>query len=110
MVDPGGENKSDSRPWEAWSGGEGQRLRLAGTLALSNLILRQFNRTCNIQVWDEHLHWLSGSGEDNMLELLQETAKREGITIFVIDHHNLNYNFDGAITIVKDAEGSHLEI
>lgn len=110
MVDPGGENKSDSRPWEAWSGGEGQRLRLAGTLALSNLILRQFNRNCNIQIWDEKLRWLSGSGEDSMLELLQETAKREEKIIFVIDQHSLDFPFDGIIKVVKDTKGSHLEI
>ena len=109
MVDPGGDNKSDSRPWEAWSGGEGQRLRLAGTLALSNLILRQFSRTCNIQIWDEKLFWLSGSGEDNMLELLQETAKREEKIIFVVDQHNLDFAFDGVVKVIKDAEGSHIE-
>ncbi len=109
MVDPGGENKSDLRPWEAWSGGEGQRLRLAGTLALSNLILRQFNRTCNIQCWDEKLHWLSGSGEDSMLELLQETAKQEGKTIFVVDQHNLDFAFDGIIKVIKDKKGSRVE-
>lgn len=110
MVDPGVENKSVSRPWEAWSGGEGQRLKLAGTLALSNLILRQFNRTCNIQIWDEKLFWLSGSGEDSMLELLQETAKREEKIIFVVDQHNIDFPFDDVITVVKNAEGSHLEI
>jgi DNA repair exonuclease SbcCD ATPase subunit len=108
MVDPGGENKSDSRPWEAWSGGEGQRLRLAGTLALSNLILRQFNRTCNIQIWDEKLTWLSGSGKDDMLELLQETAKQENKIIFVVDQHTLDFPFDNVINIVKDKEGSHV--
>ena len=110
MVDPDEKSKSDAKPWEAWSGGEGQRLRLAGTLALSNLILRQFDRTCNIQVWDEHLYWLSGSGEDAMLELLQEMAKREGKTFFIVDQHNLDFPFDGVIKVIKDEEGSHLDI
>lgn len=110
MVDPGVNSSSSLKPWEAWSGGEGQRFRLAGTLALSNLILRQFNRTCNIQIWDEKLLWLSGSGEDSMLELLQETAKREEKMIFVVDQHSLDFPFDGIIKVVKNAEGSHLEI
>jgi DNA repair ATPase RecN len=110
MVDPGINSNSSPKPWEIWSGGEGQRLRLAGTLALSNLILHQFNQDCNIQVWDERLYWLSGSGEDDMLELLQETAKQHNKQIWLIDQHNLDFPFDGVITVVKDTKGSHLEI
>ncbi len=108
MVDPGGENKSDSRPWEAWSGGEGQRLRLAGTLALSNLILRQFNRTCNIQIWDEALRWLSGSGKEDMLTLLQEAAHNQNKQIWVVDQSELAFSFDGVVKVVKDEGGSHI--
>jgi DNA repair exonuclease SbcCD ATPase subunit len=107
MVDPGTDSKS-IKPWEAWSGGEGQRLRLAGTLSLSNLILRQFNRTSNFQIWDEPFTWLSGSGKDDMLELLQETAYNEGKIIFVIDHNSLDFPFDGFIKVVKDKNGSHI--
>ena len=110
MVDPGIGSNSSSKPWEAWSGGEGQRLRLAGTLALSSLILRQFNHDCNIQCWDEKLYWLSGSGEDDMLDLLRETAKQHNKQIWLVDQHSLDYNFDGVIKVVKDAKGSHLEI
>ncbi len=108
MVDPGKDTKGGAKPWEAWSGGEGQRLRLAGTLALANLILRQYNRTSNFQVWDEKLYWLSGRGEDDMLELLQEVAVAEGKMIFIIDQHNLDFPFDGSIKIIKDHKGSHV--
>ena len=110
MVDPGIGSNSAPKPWEVWSGGEGQRLRLAGTLALSNLILRQFDRDCNIQVWDEKLYWLSGTGEDDMLDLLRETAKQSGKQIWLIDQHNLNYPFDGVVRIVRDDGGSHVVI
>lgn len=107
-VDPGLDMQSGPRSWEAWSGGEGQRLRLAGTLALSNLILRQFDRSSNLQFWDEKLTFLSGTGEDDMLSLLRETALREDKQIWVIDQHNLDYNFDDTLTIVKDNHGSRL--
>ncbi len=110
MVDPGIDSSSSLKPWEAWSGGEGQRLRLVGTLALSSLILRQFNRDCNIQIWDEKMVWLSGTGENDMLDLLRETAKQHNKQIWLVDQHNLDFPFDGVITVVKDAEGSHLEI
>lgn len=107
MVDSG-VGSDGVKPWEAWSGGEGQRLRLAGTLALSNLILRQFNRTSNFQIWDEPFKWLSGSGKDDMLNLLQEVAHSEGKLIFVIDHNSANFGFDGSIKIVKDSKGSRI--
>lgn len=109
MVDPGIGSSSSPKPWEVWSGGEGQRLRLAGTLALSSLILRQFNNDCNIQIWDEKMVWLSGTGEDDMLDLLRETAKQHNKQIWLIDQHNLDFPFDGIITIVKDERGSHIE-
>ncbi|KKL82691.1 hypothetical protein LCGC14_1982210, partial [marine sediment metagenome] len=110
MVDPGIGSNSSPKPWEAWSGGEGQRLRLAGTLALSNLILHQFNRDCNIQIFDEKLYWLSGTGEEDMLNLLRTIAIQEEKQIWVVDQHALNYPFDGFLTVVKDENGSHLEI
>lgn len=109
MVDPGTGDNRRARPWEVWSGGEGQRIRLAGTLALSNLILKQFNRSSNLQIWDEALIWLSGSGKTDMLELLQETAHREQKQIWVIDQSDLSFPFDGTITVVKDRNGSRLK-
>ena len=108
MVDPGGGAKSGPKPWEAWSGGEGQRLRLGGTMAMASLILRQFSRTCDFQVWDEKLYWLSGSGEDDMLELLQEIAHNEGKQIWIVDQHNLDFPFDGMMKVVKDHKGSRV--
>ena len=108
MVDPGIGAKGGTKPWEAWSGGEGQRLRSAGTLALANLILRQHNRSCNFQVLDEKLYWLSGQGENDMLELLQELAVSEGKRIFIIDQHNLDFPFDGEIKVIKNHHGSRV--
>lgn len=105
-VDPGDEAEVPARPWEAWSGGEGQRLRLAGTLALANLILRKYDQRSNLQIWDESLLWLSGSGREDMLDLLQEIARREEKTIFIIDQNELSFAFDGVLTIIKDDEGS----
>ena len=110
MIDPGANTHLAATPGEAWSGGEGQRRRLAGTLALSSLILRQFNRNCNIQIWDESLRWLSGSGKEDMLTLLQEVAHNQNKQIWMIDQSELSFPFDGTIKVVKDAKGSHVEI
>lgn len=108
MVDPGIGDNDKARPWEVWSGGEGQRLRLAGTLALTNLILRQFNQGSNIQFWDEQLTFISGSGKEDMLELLQEVAHREGKQIWIVDQNDLSFPWDGTLTVVKDKDGSRI--
>lgn len=110
FVDPGTGKENDVKPWESWSGGEGQRLRLAGALGLANLILRQRGIETNIQVWDEKLYWLSGTGEEDMLQLLQEQAKQNGKQVWVIDQHALDYPFDGVIDVIKDRKGSRIEV
>jgi len=109
IVTPNAAKDSEPKPWEAWSGGEGQRLRIAGTLAMSNLILRQFNSTSNLQIWDEQMTFLSGTGEDDVLNLLRESAIREYKQIWIINQHNLEFGFDGVLDVVKDHRGSRLE-
>jgi len=110
FVDPGTGKENDVKPWESWSGGEGQRLRLAGALGLANLILRQRGIETNIQVWDEKLYWLSGTGEEDMLQLLQEQAKQNGKQVWVIDQHARDYPFDGVVDVIKDRKGSRIEL
>ena len=95
-------------PLEAWSGGEGQRLRLAGTLGLANLILDQRGITPNLQVWDEPLYGLSGTGRDDALELFREQAHTTGKQIWLVDHRALEFGFDRVVCINKDKTGSHI--
>ena len=98
----------DLVPLEAWSGGEGQRLRLAGTLGLANLILDQRGITTNLQVWDEPLYGLSGTGRDDALELFREQAHTTGKQIWLVDHRALEFGFDRVVCINKDKAGSHI--
>lgn len=97
-------------PWEAWSGGESQRLRLAATMGLANLIKSSTGCDLNIEVWDEPTQWMSGVGVNDLLDSLAERARSTGKQIWIVDHRSLGYGgFDGIVTIKKTEAGSLIE-
>lgn len=94
-------------PWEAWSGGEKQRLRLAAQMGLANLIRSSTGATISLEVWDEPTNGMSAQGIDDLLESLSRRAIREQRQIWLVDHRSLGHGgFDGGITVVKDKNGS----
>jgi DNA repair exonuclease SbcCD ATPase subunit len=96
-------------PWESWSGGEAQRLRLAAQCGLSNLIRSRTGCDFPLEVWDEPTEGLSEEGITDLLTALNERAIREQRIIWVVDHRALGYGgFAGTATIVKDAKGSRV--
>lgn len=104
-----GPNNKEAVPWEAWSGGETQRLRLAGVMGLADLIMAYSGLQSNIEVYDEPSQHLSTTGITDILNLLTVRASNRSINIFLIDHRSLDYgDFAGTIKIVKDASGSRI--
>jgi len=102
-------NNDAEVPWEAWSGGENQRLKLAGTLGISDLIMQSNGLGCNIMVLDEPTKHLSKKGIQNLLKLLYEYSQDYKKQIWIIDHHSLDFgNVEKVYTIVKDEEGSRI--
>ncbi len=97
-------------PWEAWSGGESQRLRIAGAMGLANLILTQRGERSNLEVWDEPSQHLSQSGIDDLLALLHAKAENEQKQIWLVDHRSLSFGgFTKTYQVRKDSTGSHFE-
>lgn len=89
-------------PWEAWSGGETQRLRLAGAIGLSSLIQDFRGNSCNVEVWDEPTHYLDGEGISMLLTCLANRAKLHDKQIYLIDHRSLDFGgFSGKILVQK---------
>ena len=75
-------------PWEAWSGGEAQRLRLAGSMGLASLILDSKGIKSNIEIFDEPSAYLSQSGIEDLVELLTgsyETLPTAALVHIVLD-------------------------
>jgi DNA repair exonuclease SbcCD ATPase subunit len=99
-------------PFEVWSGGEGQRIRLAGTLGLMDLIQSKRQVDFGVEIFDEPTAWLSEKGIEDLLEILYYRAKENQSRIFVIDHKNLG-NFGGfhnTLKVTKDKKGSRVDI
>jgi DNA repair exonuclease SbcCD ATPase subunit len=96
-------------PFEAWSGGETQRLRLAATMGFANLINNMTGQQPNLEMWDEPSNWVSARGVDQLLGSLAERARKYGRCIIVADHRSLGFPFAKRICVVKDSHGSHIE-
>lgn len=94
--------------WEAWSGGETQRLRLAGDLGLANLIMERAGLSSTIEFFDEPSRHLSQEGMLDLAETLYQRAIGSQKKLWVIEHNLLDYPYTGAVTVTKDSEGSRL--
>jgi len=93
--------------WETWSGGETQRLQLAGDLGLANLIMQGAGLNNKIEFYDEPSTHLSTEGMMDLANTLHERAMEEGKRIWIVDHTSIaNFGeFEGIITARKDKNG-----
>ena len=93
--------------WESWSGGETQRLQLAGDFGLANLIMMRAGLTNTIEFYDEPSDHLSEEGLTDLAETLYSRAKTERKKIFLVDHRVPDFGgFAGVYTVTKDNKGS----
>jgi DNA repair exonuclease SbcCD ATPase subunit len=96
-------------PWEAWSGGEAQRLKLATQMGLANLIRERTGTQLNIEAWDESTSGLSPQGITDLLHCLKQRATDEQRVIFIVDHNMFDFGgFDGTVTVTKSGHGSRV--
>jgi DNA repair exonuclease SbcCD ATPase subunit len=95
--------------FESYSGGETQRLRLAGDLGMANLIMERAGLSNTIECFDEPSRHLSQEGMLDLAETLHQRAIDQKKRCIIIEHNLLDYPYTGAITIVKDANGSRIE-
>jgi len=98
-------------PWEVWSGGEGQRVRLAVALGLSSLIQRMAGVSIGFEVWDEPSAWLSQEGIEDLLDCLKHRVQVTGKSLWLCDHRALSQAaFDEIWEVSKTREGSYIEL
>ena len=101
----------NSKPvkWEAWSGGEGQRLRLAGALALSEVLLDHAGIEIDMEILDEPSKHIDDEGVVDLCEMLAARADQLQRRILYIDHRVIeSASFASTITVTKTKEGSKL--
>lgn len=95
--------------WESWSGGEGQRLRLVGALALSDVLLAGAGIDPDAEILDEPTRHLSLEGVRDLCDYLAERAEQLGRRTWLIDHMAVESSqFASVVTIVKDGGGSKI--
>lgn len=93
--------------WEGWSGGERQRLRLIGALALGEVLLGHAGVQPSMVVLDEPTRNLSDEGVDDLCRLLADRAKELGLRFFMIDHMaQPSSHFASTITVRKGQDGT----
>jgi len=92
--------------FESFSGGEVQRLRMAGDLGLSNLIMEQAGFENMVEIIDEPSEHLSTEGIEDLIETISQRAHDTGKQIFLIEHHSLASNlFDGTLSVSMSKKG-----
>jgi DNA repair exonuclease SbcCD ATPase subunit len=95
--------------FEAYSGGETQRLRLAGDLGLANLIMERAGLVSTIEFLDEPSEHLSQGGLLDLCETLYQRAIDNNKRIWLVDHHALEFgDFAGQLTAIMTDKGSSL--
>lgn len=95
--------------WKSWSGGESQRLRLAGSLGLANLILARNGVDSFIEIYDEPTQGLNDQGIQDLLETLNSRSRDLEKQIWIIDHRSLEFGgFEDSYVATKTLEGTHL--
>ena len=102
-------NKQPVR-YENWSGGEGQRLRIVGALALGQVLLGRAGVETNLEILDEPTRHLSTLGANDLCDYLGDRAKQLDKTIFFVDHLSRESSkFSGVVLVTKTADGSRIE-
>lgn len=99
----------DPARYETFSGGEKQRLRLAGDFGLANLIMEQAGLNSRIEFYDEASAGLSITGQTDLADALAERASTFRRVIFYVDHNSLDYGgYAGLLIAFKAKEGAAL--
>ncbi len=101
----------DPVPWEVWSGGEGQRLRIVGSLALGQVLLDHAGVQTNVEILDEPSRGMTAGGVSDLCAYLSSRAEQLNKIIFLVDHQTVeSAYFTSEITVTKTAKGSSLTI
>jgi DNA repair exonuclease SbcCD ATPase subunit len=95
--------------WEAWSGGEGQRIRLAIAQGFAGLVQRMAGVDYKLEVWDEPSAWLSAQGIEDLLDSLSCRATKLQRAVWIVDHRVLGHaGFSEVWQATKTVDGTRI--
>lgn len=103
------ESKEKIVKWDSFSGGELQRLRLVGSLALADVLLSHAGIETNLEVLDEPAVYWAGEGVQELVAYLATRARERDKSIYFIEHSAIeSLHFSRVWNIVKDKSGARL--
>jgi DNA repair exonuclease SbcCD ATPase subunit len=95
--------------WESWSGGEGERLKLIGALALSDVLLAKAGVETNLEILDEPAKYWSAPSVQDLSAFLADRARTTGKSIYLVEHQAAqSAHFSNILTVIKDDKGSYI--
>lgn len=95
--------------WGLFSGGESQRLRLIGAVALSEVLLRRAGVVCDMLVLDEPTRHLSPEGVRDTVDFLIQRA--QDAQVLFVDHAAIDTNrMRGVLRVTRDGEGARVTV
>lgn len=98
-----------SLPWEDFSGGEGQRLQLTTSVALSKVLLGRAGVECDLIVLDEPTRHMSPEGLRDVSRFLTELGQDR--QVIYVDHAAIDSRrFAGTIWVIRDEKGARLGV
>jgi hypothetical protein len=96
--------------WEAFSGGERQRLRLIGSLVLADVLLARAGIETNLEILDEPAVYWADEGVHELVGFLAERARERDKSIYFIEHSAVeSVQFSNVWTVIKDEKGARVE-
>lgn len=96
--------------WECWSGGEQQRLRLIGALALADVLLAYAGVQPNLEILDEPAVYFSSDGVSEICRFLAERARDKHKSIYYTEHQAVDsVHFSQSLLVIKDQGGAHID-
>lgn len=95
--------------WECWSGGESQRLRIAASLALAEVLLARCGVDPNLEALDEPTRGLSKQGVDDLVDFLAIRARQLDRGIFFIEQTVVESSqFAGTMFVSRTEDGTSI--
>lgn len=98
----------DRVPWESWSGGQTQRLRIACAVGLANLIRSRMPDPPEFEWWDEPTTFLNVEGVKDLVDFFR--ARAMNTQVWLIDHRSVDAGaFDKTYTVTMEDGNSRID-
>ena len=102
-------NAKGAKQFQALSGGEKRKVRLATAMALQDLVATRATKPIDLFVADEIDDALDAAGLERLMGLLEQKARERG-TVLIVSHNSLRDWIRDVMLVVKENGASTIEM